>query len=94
MSAPSKPKYRTTNWKEYHAARKARGSLLIWLDQDMCWHGSASGKRGRSRKYSEAAIQFCLTIKALFNLALRQAVGMAQSLLNVDLQLNLTRFTA
>jgi hypothetical protein len=56
MSAPSKPKYRTTNWKEYNAALKARGSLLIWLDQDMCWHGSASGKRGRSRKYSEAAM--------------------------------------
>lgn len=83
MSAPAKPKYRTTNWNEYNAALKARGSLLIWLDQDMCWHGKASGKRGRSRKYSEAAIQFCLTIKGLFNLALRQAMGMAQSLLKL-----------
>ena len=83
MSAPSKPKYRTTNWKEYNAALKERGSLLIWLDQDMCWHGCASGKRGRSRQYSEAAIQFCLTIKGLFNLALRQAMGMAQSLLKL-----------
>jgi Transposase DDE domain len=83
MSAPVKPKYKTTNWKEYNEALKSRGSLLIWLDQDMCWHGSASGKRGRSRKYSEAAIQFCLTIKVLFNLALRQAMGMAQSLLKL-----------
>ena len=49
----------------------------------MCWHGSASGKRGRRPKYSEAAIQFCLTIKGLFNLALRQAMGMAQSLLKL-----------
>jgi hypothetical protein len=31
MNAPAKPKYRTTNWKEYNAALKARGSLLIWL---------------------------------------------------------------
>ncbi len=46
MRAPAKTKYRTTNWKEYNAALKARGSLLIWLDKDMCWHGSASGKRG------------------------------------------------
>jgi hypothetical protein len=83
MSTPTKQKYRTTNWKAYNAALKQRGSLLIWLDQDMCWHGSATGKRGRSRKYSEAAIQFCLTIKALFNLALRQAMGMAQSLLKL-----------
>jgi hypothetical protein len=79
MSAPAKPKYRTTNWKAYNAALKTHGSLLIWLDKDMCWHGHASGKRGRIPKYSEAAIQFCLTIKGLFNLALRQAMGMAQS---------------
>lgn len=49
----------------------------------MSWHGSASGKRGCTPKYSEAAIQFCLTIKGLFNLALRQAMGMAQSLLKL-----------
>jgi len=84
MSAPAKPKYRTTNWKAYNAALKARGSLFIWLDKDMCWHGSASGKRGRSPTYSEAAIQFCLTIKGLFSLPLRQAMGMAQSLLKLS----------
>ncbi|WP_081933788.1 IS5 family transposase [Massilia sp. 9096] len=83
MSAPVKPKYRTTNWKQYNEALKRRGSLLIWLDPNMCWHGKPSGKRGRSKKYSEAAIQFCLTIKSLFNLALRQAMGMAQSLLKL-----------
>jgi hypothetical protein len=64
MSAPAKPKYRTATWKTYNEALKTRGSLLIWLDRDMSWHGSANGKRGRSPKYSEAAIQFCLTIKA------------------------------
>jgi len=50
----------------------------------MCWHGSARGKRGRSPTYSEAAIQFCLTIKGLFSLPLRQAMGMAQSLLKLS----------
>lgn len=69
MSAPAKPKYGTTNWKEYSEALRARGSVLIWLDKDMCWHGSANGKRGRSPKYSEEAIQFCLTIKSLLRLA-------------------------
>lgn len=81
MNAPVKPKYRTTNWKEYNEALKARGSLLIWVDKDMRRHGSASGKRGRSPVYSEVAIQFCLPIKGLFSLPLRQAMGMAQSLL-------------
>jgi hypothetical protein len=80
MSAPTKPKYRTTNWKEFNEASRARGSLLVWLDKDMRWHGGASGKRGRGPKYSEAAIQFCLTMKSLFDLPLRQAMGMTQSL--------------
>jgi hypothetical protein len=60
-----------------------RGSLLIWLDKDMCWHGTANGKRGRVPKYSEAVVQFCLTIKGLFNLPLRQAMEMTQSLLEL-----------
>ena len=83
MSAPAKPKYRTTNWKDDNTALKARGSLLIWLDKDMRWNGGTTGKRGRSPTYSDASIQFCLTIKGLFNLPLRQAMGMAQSLLKL-----------
>ena len=44
---PAPQKYRTTNWKAYNEALKARGSSLIWLDPKMSWHGQASGKRGR-----------------------------------------------
>ena len=75
MTAPkgAKTRYKTTNWTEYNAALKARGSLTIWLDKDMQWYALASGKRGRQRIFSEAAIQFCLSIKCLFNLALRQS---------------------
>ena len=64
----SKPRYRTTNWKQYNAALKARGSLTIWLDKGMSWFAAASGKRGRSPQFSDAAIQLCLTIKNLFGL--------------------------
>jgi hypothetical protein len=80
---PVPQKYRTTNWKAYNAALKARGSLLIWLDPAMNWHGQASGKRGRSPTFSDEAIQFCLSIKCLFSLPLRQAMGMTQSLLQL-----------
>ena len=80
---PSPQKYRTTNWKTYNEALKARGSLLIWLDPKMNWHGQPSGKRGRSQMFSDEAIQFCLSIKCLFNLPLRQAMGMTQSLLSL-----------
>ncbi|RDI11051.1 DDE family transposase [Comamonas sp. AG1104] len=45
---------------------KARGDLTIWLDQGMPWFAPPSDKRGRNRTFSDAAIQFCLTIKCLF----------------------------
>ena len=65
MSDRVKPqaKYKTTNWKAYNAALKSRGSLMIWLDPLLRWHGEATGKRGHSPTFSDAAIQFCLTVK-------------------------------
>ena len=85
MSEDKKPKtrYRTTNWSQYNAALKARGSLTVWLDKDMRWLAEPSGKRGRGQIYSDAAIEFCLSIKCLFNQPLRQALGMVQSLLEL-----------
>lgn len=84
MSLPSKPRYRTSNWKQYNSALKARGSLTVWLDKDMTWFAAASGKRGRSPKFSDAAIQFCLTLNNLFGLALRQSTGLVQSVLQLS----------
>ena len=85
-SSTEKPqrRYRTTNWQQYNAALKARGSLTVWFDKNMSWFAAASGKRGRSPTFSDAAIQFCLTIKNLFGLALRQATGLVQSLLTLS----------
>ncbi len=80
---PEPAKYKTTNWRRYNQALKARGSLMIWLDRDLQWSGQSSGKRGRPALFSDAAIQFCLTIKGLFGLALRQAMGMVESLLKL-----------
>lgn len=79
----AKPRYKTTNWAAYNAALKARGSLTIWLDKGMQWYAPASGKRGRQRIFSDAAIQFCLSIKCLFGLALRQSLGLVESLLRM-----------
>ncbi len=76
-------KYRTTNWKVYNAALKARGALTMWLDRDMQWLAEPSGKRGRSQTFSDAAIQFCLSIKCLFGQALRQTLGLVESLLRL-----------
>ena len=66
------------------ATLRARGSLTVWLDKRMAWFAAASGKRGRSSKFSDAAIQFCLTLKNLFGLALRQTTGLVQSMLQLS----------
>ena len=80
MTKPEPTRYRTTNWKTYNAALKKRGSLLIWLDKDMTWLAPPDGSLGRPAVFSDAAIQFCLTIKVLFKLPLRQTTGMVASL--------------
>ena len=49
----------------------------------MCWFAACSGERGRSPKFSDAAIQFCLTLKNLFGLALRQSTGLVESVLHL-----------
>lgn len=50
----------------------------------MDWLAPASGKQGRAEKFSDAAIQFCLMVKNLFGLALRQVTGMVESLLKLS----------
>ena len=80
---PSK-QYRTQNWSAYNAALKSRGSLSIWLDKEMAWFAAGTGKRGRQPTYSDAAIQFCLSLKCLFGLPLRQSIGLVESLLQLS----------
>lgn len=50
----------------YNAALKARGSLTLWLERDMQWLADPTCQSGRQRTFSDAAIQFCLSVKCLF----------------------------
>jgi Transposase DDE domain len=83
MSKPTPPSYRTTNWHAYNASLKQRGSLQIWFDPATIWLAEPSGKRGRPATFTDAAIQACLTLKALFGLPLRQTTGLVTSLLKL-----------
>lgn len=83
MSKPKPPTYRTTNWHDYNAALARRGSLAIWFDPETQWLAAPTGKRGRQPVFTDAAIQACLTLKALFGLPLRQTTGMVASLLEL-----------
>ena len=83
MSSWSPTKYKTTNWSSCNDSLKQRGSLSIWFDPEMVWTPPPSGKRGRRQRFSDAAIQICLTMKVLFGLPLRQTTGFVQSLLQL-----------
>ena len=83
MSSPLPPRYKTCNWPTYNEALKQRGSLTIWFDPKMVWVPPSTGKRGRQRQFSDAAIQTCLTLKVLFGMALRQTTGFVESLLRL-----------
>lgn len=72
MTRPDPTRYRTTNWKSYNEALKRRGSLMIWLDKDMTWLAPKAGGNGRPPVFSDASVQFCLMVKVLFGLPLRQ----------------------
>ena len=84
-SSTDKPQRRyrttTTNWKQYNAALKARGSLTVWFDKNRPGFPLLAASVGavpssQVPKFSDAAIQFYLTIKNLFGLALRQFTGL------------------
>ncbi len=83
MSKPV-PLFRTTNWSSYSQALKRRGSVMVWFDPEMAWFATPNGKAGHPERFSAAAIQFCLSIKVLFGLPLRQTTGFVESLLKLS----------
>src|SRR3990167_7002927 len=83
MSKPKPSVYRTTNWHDYNKALARRGSLSIWFNPETQWLAAPTGRRGRQPVFTDAAIQVCLTLKALFGLPLRQTTGMVASLLGL-----------
>ena len=83
MPKPTLLKYRTTNWPAYNAALRQRGSLDVWFDPEMDWFAPANGRSGRPLRFSAEAIEFCLTLKGLFQLPLRQVTGLVASVLRM-----------
>ena len=65
------------------AALRKRGSLVTWLDRDMTWLAPHDGSPVRPSVFSDAAIQFCLTIQVLVKRPLRQTTGRVASLLKM-----------
>ena len=57
---------------------------MVWFDPEMSWFADPSVKPGHPERFSAAALLFCLTVKVLFGLPLRQATGFVESLLSLS----------
>ena len=85
-----KQQHRVTNWAEYDAALRARGSLTVWFTPEAvaAWAAAPRLSRGGQPTYSDLAIATTLTVRAVFRLALRQTEGLIDSILQLlDLDL-------
>jgi hypothetical protein len=69
-----KQRHRVTNWAEYDAALRARGSLTVWFTPEAvaAWAAAPRTSRGGQPSYSDLAITTALTLRAVFRLALRR----------------------
>ncbi|MCW2239649.1 transposase [Azospirillum canadense] len=70
-------KYRMTNWAAYEASLRQRGSLTIWFNEDalQACRAAPRATRGGHPRYSAAAIETALTLRAPFHFAFRQTEG-------------------
>ena len=80
-----KKQYRVRNWPEYNASLVARGSLDVWIDEEVLanWKPVSQGprRRGAQVQFSAGAIRCLLTLGAVLNLPLRQTEGSGRSVM-------------
>jgi len=93
LTNQNKPKdgYKITNWSAYNSGLKQRGSLTLWIDEEVAqsWYHQGPAKRGGQLKYSAGCIVMLLSLKVTFRLAFRQLEGFTESifaLAGVDLE--------
>ncbi|OCP15116.1 IS5 family transposase, partial [Ensifer sp. LC54] len=80
-----KMKFRVTNWPEYEAGLRRRGSLTLWLTPEALagWRAPRRKTRGGQPRYSDLAIETALTLGCVFGLRLRQTEGLMSSVLDL-----------
>src|SRR5215213_4990750 len=83
-------KRKVTNWREYDAGLRQRGSLTVWFTDEavQAWQAEPRATRGGQPDYSPLAILTALTLRAVFRLPFRQTEGLIGSVIGL-LGLNL-----
>lgn len=87
----TKRTYRLRNWSQYNKALVQRGSLTVWISEDVlsAWHNQTrTGRRGKPADYTDIAILCMATLEEVYGLPLRATEGLTRSvvkLLGVEL---------
>lgn len=77
-----KQKYRITNWAEYEAGLRQRGSITFWMSDEAVsgWYAARRTTPGGQQCYSDLAIETSLICGIVFDQPLRQTEGLMISL--------------
>ena len=80
-----KARHRVRNWPAYEAGLGRRGDLTLWVDEVALAGGRAPRRStpGGQPLYADLAIETVLMLRLVFHLALRQAAGLASSVLRL-----------
>ncbi|MEO9778953.1 MAG: IS5 family transposase [Sedimentitalea sp.] len=80
-----KARYRVANTSEYNESLRQRGDLTIWVSDDVArkWSSPRRKTRGGQERYTDLAIEICLTLRVVFRLPLRQTQGFMRSIVKL-----------
>lgn len=80
-----KTQFKVTNWAEYEAALRRRGSLTLRITPDALagWAAPRRKTRGGQPLYSDLAIETALMLGMMFGLRLRLSEGVLSSVLDM-----------
>jgi hypothetical protein len=80
-----KQRHRVTNWSDYDAGLRQRGSLTLWFTEEAvsAWEAESRSTPGGQPLYSALAITTALTLPTVFRLALRRTEGLIGSILHL-----------
>jgi hypothetical protein len=80
-------KHQVSNWRDYNLSLKKRGSLEIWISDDIegLWHekDTVNDGAGKPRKYTEKSIELSYSLKLAFKQPLRQTEGFINSIFKI-----------
>ncbi|MCA1617178.1 MAG: IS5 family transposase [Acidobacteria bacterium] len=82
----TKQQYRLRNWSQYNKALIQRGSLTVWVSEDVlsAWNNrTRTGKRGRTAFYADTAIVCMATLEEVYGLPLRATQGLMRSIIKL-----------